>query len=198
MTNSPFRVLVAGGGVAGVEALLTLHAIAPGCGLTLADSSPDFIYRPMTVGEPFSRGSAQRRPMAAIAADVGARLIPDAVVAIDDGESTATTRRGEVLPYDALVLATGAGAVPAVERALTWDDRSEAGDLGGLLRDLEEGYLGRLAFVVPPGPCWPLPAYELALMTARAGYDAQTAPQITLVTPEPRSAGGVRRLRRPP
>src|SRR4029079_1891497 len=55
---------------------------------------------------------------------------------------------------------------------------------GGLLRDIEQGYVRRLAFVVPPGPGWPLPAYELAFMTARMAWDAQTRPQITLLTPE--------------
>jgi len=75
-------------------------------------------------------------------------------------------------------------SLPAFANALTWDDRSGPDDLGGLLRDIEQGYVRRLAFVVPPGPGWPLPAYELALMTARMAWDAQTGPQITLVTPE--------------
>jgi sulfide:quinone oxidoreductase len=56
--------------------------------------------------------------------------------------------------------------------------------LGGLLRDLEQGFLRRLAFVVPRGPGWPLPAYELALMTARRAWEVQTGATITLVTPE--------------
>jgi sulfide:quinone oxidoreductase len=186
MTSTPFRVLIAGGGVAGVEALLSLRAIAgERCDLTLADAQPDFVYRPMKVAEPFARGSAQRRAHADIARDAGARLVAEAVVAIDDDERTATTEAGERLRYDAILLATGARAMPAYRHALTWDDRSAAEHLGGLLRDLEQGYVRRLAFVVPPGPGWPLPAYELALMTARMGFDAQTAPQITLVTCEP-------------
>jgi sulfide:quinone oxidoreductase len=185
MTNSPFRVLIAGGGIAGVEALLTLRALAGDrCELTLADAQPDFIYRPMTVAQPFARGSAERRPMAAIAQDAGARLVADAVVSIDDGERIAVTEHGERLSYDALILATGARAVPAYRHALTWDDRSAAEHLGGLLRDLQEGHVRRLAFVVPPGPGWPLPAYELALLTARSAHDAQTTTQITLITPE--------------
>ena len=56
---------------------------------------------------------------------------------------------------------------------------------GGLLRDIDEGYSKRMAIVVPPGAVWPLPAYELALMTAgeaRAmGHDDV---QVTVVTPE--------------
>ena len=38
---------------------------------------------------------------------------------------------------------------------MTWDDASGVEALGGLLRDLEEGYSERLAIVVPPGPGWP-------------------------------------------
>jgi sulfide:quinone oxidoreductase len=186
MTPTPVRVVVAGGGVAGVEALLGLRALAGDrCELILADAQPDFVYRPMKVAEPFARGTAARRTHADIARDAGASLVADAVVAIDDDARIATTESGERLRYDAIVLATGARAVPVYRHALTWDDRSDADHLGGLLRDLEQGYVHRLAFVVPPGPGWPLPAFELALMTARMGFDAQTAPQITLVTCEP-------------
>jgi sulfide:quinone oxidoreductase len=185
MTNSRLRVLVAGGGIAGVEALLSLHALAGDrVELTLADAQPDFVYRPMKVAEPFARGTARRHPMADIARDVGARLVPDVVTAVDPFGRVARTAGGEELRYDALLLATGARSVPAFDNALTWDDRSEPDHLGGLLRDVEQGYVRRLAFVVPPGPGWPLPAYELALMTARIAWDAQTGATITLITPE--------------
>jgi sulfide:quinone oxidoreductase len=185
MTTSPLRVVVAGGGVAGIEALLTLHALAGDrVELTLADAQPDFVYRPMKVAEPFARGLARRYPIADMARDAGARLVADVITAVDPDERIARTAGGEALRYDALLLATGARSVPVYEHALTWDDRSGPNHLGGLLRDIEQGYVRRLAFVVPPGPGWPLPAYELALMTARMAFDAQTRPQITLVTPE--------------
>jgi len=185
MTTSPLRVVVAGGGVAGIEALLTLHALAGDqVELTLADTGPDFVYRPMKVAEPFGRGLARRYPLAGMARDAGARLVADSVSSVDSEERIAYTAGGEALRYDALLLATGARSVPAYEHALTWDDRSGPDQLGGLLRDIEQGYVRRLAFVVPPGPGWPLPAYELALLTARMAWDAQTAPQITLITPE--------------
>ena len=185
MTNSPLRVLVAGGGVAGIEALLTLHALAGDLvDLTLVDAQPDFIYRPMKVAEPFARGLARHYPMADVARDAGARIVADAVTAVDSDARVAHTAGGAELRYDALLLATGARSVPAYEHALTWDDQSGPDHLGGLLRDIEQGFVRRLAFVVPPGPGWPLPAYELAFMTARMAWDAQTRPQITLLTPE--------------
>jgi sulfide:quinone oxidoreductase len=185
MTTTPFRVLVAGGGIAGIEALLELRALAGDrVELTLADAQPDFTYRPMKVAEPFARGRATRHAMADVARDAGARLVADAVVSVDDEARVAHTAKGEALRFDALLLATGARAEPAYRHVLTWDDRSGPDHLGGLLRDVEQGYVKRLAFLVPPGPAWPLPAYELALMTARMASDAQTGPQITIVTPE--------------
>ena len=185
MTTTPLRVLVAGGGIAGIEALLELRALAGDrVELTLADAQRDFTYRPMKVAEPFARGQAARHAMADVARDVGARLVADSVVSVDDEARVAHTAGGEELPFDALLLATGAAAEPADEHVLTWDDRSGPDHLGGLLRDVEQGYVKRLAFLVPPGPAWPLPAYELALMTARMASDAQTRLQITIVTPE--------------
>ena len=72
-----------------------------------------------------------------------------------------------------------------VEGATTWCPGGDSEIYGGLLRDLEEGYAKRLAIVVPPGSVWPLPAYELALMTAgEVEAMGQDDVSITVVTPE--------------
>src|SRR3954449_9343890 len=118
MTSSPLRVLIAGGGVAGIEALLSLRALAAGrVELTLAEAQRDVTYRPLKVAEPFARGQARRYPIAAIARDAGATLFTDAIVAVDDEARTARTAGGEELSYDVLMLATGARSVPAFENA---------------------------------------------------------------------------------
>lgn len=76
----------------------------------------------------------------------------------------------QTLSYDALVLAVGARHRTAFSRAITFTgDRSRLA-YNGLLADLEEHWTSSVAFVVPPGTTWPLPLYELALMTARAVY----------------------------
>jgi sulfide:quinone oxidoreductase len=54
----------------------------------------------------------------------------------------------------------------------------------GLIQDIEAGYVKRVAFVVPPGASWPLPLYELALMTAERADDMCAQVELTLVTPE--------------
>ena len=76
MTTSPLRVLVAGGGVAGVEALLTLHALA-GDRVDLTSPTPRRTSCIAdNVAEAFGRGIARRHPMRDIARDAGAPSSP--------------------------------------------------------------------------------------------------------------------------
>src|SRR3954451_14224909 len=169
--NSPLRVIVAGGGVAGLEALLALRDLAGSqVDLTLLAPDDDFIYRPMAVAEPFSLGHRQHVALSEVARDARARHVRDGLARVDDAARVIHTTSGEVLPYDPLVVATGARIEPAVEHSLTWTPDSDPEELGGLLRDLEDGYGRRVAFVIPGGAAWALPAYELALMTAREAW----------------------------
>jgi sulfide:quinone oxidoreductase len=180
------EVVIAGGGVAGLEALLGLREVAGArVRLTLVAPDADFVYRPMAVAEPFALGRARSVPLADVAADAGAELVADAAVAVDDKARELRLRDGGVRRFDALVVAVGGRPVQAVERSTTWWPGGDPETYGGLLRDIDEGYTKRVAVVVPPGAVWPLPAYELAILTAgeaRAlGHDDV---RITVVTPE--------------
>ena len=153
--------------MAGLEALLALRDLAGDrVELTLLAPEQAFVFRPMAVAEPFGRGRADHHPLTEIASDLGAALIRDALVEVDPRGRAATTATGERLAYDALLVAVGARSEPAYRGVLTWTPETDAELFGGLLRDLDEGYVKRVAFVVPPGVAWALPAYELALMTA--------------------------------
>ena len=179
-------IVIAGGRVAGLEALLALHgALRDGARFTLIAPDPDFSYRPLAVAEPFGLGHAHRVPLTRFAEETGAELVLDRVVAVDDEGGQARLAGGRTRAFDALLLAPGGRAVAGVEGATTWWPGGDSESYGGLLRDLEDGYAKRLAIVVPPGAVWPLPAYELALMTAGEAREmGQDDVSITVVTPE--------------
>jgi sulfide:quinone oxidoreductase len=180
-----FQVLIAGGGVAALEAALALRDLASDrVGVTLLAPEPEFVYRPMRVREPFALRGAQRYSLEAIARDIGAELIPDRFTWLDAPASVVHTGQGGELGYDALLLAMGARLHPAFTHALTIDDRVLDEQLHGLIQDVEGGYVRSLAFVAPSEMPWPLPIYELAVMTARRAYDVQAEVSITIVTPE--------------
>ena len=181
----PFRVLIAGGGVAALEAALALRELAgERIGITLLAPEPQFVYRPMSVLEPFSRGGAQRYALDEIARDIDADLVRDAFKWLEPAGSVVHTERGEKLGYDALLLALGARLSPAFDHVLTIDDRQLDEQFHGLIQDVDGGYVRSLAFVTPTPMAWPLPIYELALMTARRGYDMGIDMSVAIATPE--------------
>jgi sulfide:quinone oxidoreductase len=179
-------VLIAGGGVAGLEALLGLRQLAGDrVALTLVAPADDFVFHPISMEQPYPVERARSVAIAGMAEDVGARFVAATVEGVDAEESTVHASSGERIDYDALVLAVGADASPALEHVITWDDRSAAETLGGVLRDFQEGYATRLAVVIPPGPGWPLRGYELALLVTLRAFDMSVDPQTTLVVPDP-------------
>lgn len=179
------RVLILGGGVAALETVLALRDLAGGLvDVTVVAPNPDFLYRPMTVREPFAQGKARCYPLAPMIGDAGASLICDELGWIDPDRRIVHTRGDEQLAYDALVLALGARAVPRYRHAITIDPVRMDETLRGIVQDVEAGYVKRLAFVAPGRMGWPLPLYELALMTAGRAYDMNVDVAITLITPE--------------
>src|SRR5690348_11388638 len=108
-SSSKVRVLVAGGGVAGVEALLALHDLAADrIELTLLAAGDDFVYRPMAVAEPFALGHARRHPLQEICRDAGATFVRGTVARVDDANRAVVTVEGDRYEYDALLIAVGA------------------------------------------------------------------------------------------
>jgi sulfide:quinone oxidoreductase len=187
-TQSPskkLRVLIAGGGVAALETLLALQALAPEqTETTILAPNQEFVYRPMAVREPFSYPAAQRYSLAPIVKATGAKLAIDELGWVDPAKRIAHTSVGAELEYDALVLALGARIHPRYAHAITIDDRKLEETFRGLIQDVEEGYVDSVAFVSPGRMAWPLPLYELALMTAGRAYDMNVELATTIITPE--------------
>jgi sulfide:quinone oxidoreductase len=179
-------VAIAGGGVAGLEALLGLRAMAGDkVRLTLMAPDADFSYRPLAVAEPFALGHAHKVPLQRFAEEVGAELVLEALASVDDGARELRLADGSTRSFDALLVAPGGRPVVGVEGATTWWPGGDADSYGGLLQDIDEGYAKQIAIVVPPGAVWPLPAYELALMTVGEAREmGEDGVQVIVVTPE--------------
>jgi sulfide:quinone oxidoreductase len=181
----PFNVVVAGGGVAALETAFALRALAgETVAITLVAPDNEFVYRPMTVGEPFALGPARRYQLAQIANDVGAELITGSFSWVDAPQRLVHVEGAARLHYDALVLAVGARTQVRHPHAITIDDRRLDDALHGMIEDIEGGYLHDIAFVIPGPFAWPLPVYELALMTASRAREMNTELAVTIVTTE--------------
>src|SRR5215211_222992 len=129
-------VVIAGGGVAGLEALLGLRAMAGDrVRLTLAAPEPEFSYRPLAVAEPFAMGHAYRVPLSDFARDAGAELLLGATVGVDDAAGTIRLQDAGERSYDAALVAPGARAVKGVDGAVTWWPGGDGEAYAGLLQD---------------------------------------------------------------
>jgi sulfide:quinone oxidoreductase len=176
------RVLVAGGGVAALEAVLALRACAGmRVGIELIAPDAELRYPPLNVVEPFGLVPPRVELAQALEA-VGARHRRDAIEDVETGEHRLRTRDGAVLPYEALVLAIGARRLPPPPGMLSYGDPSSRAAFAGMLDAAERGQFEHLLFSVPAGVHWSLPLYELAVMTVRrlAGRGVRVA----IVSPE--------------
>lgn len=181
------RVVIAGGGVAALEAALALRALAEArVAIELVGPEPHFWYRPLSVAEPFELGEAHRYELAALASAAGATFTLGALEGVDVGGHEAKTSVGDI-PYGVLLVAIGAVPVAAVPGALTFRGPADTDEVRRLLDEIAAGEVRRVAFVVPSGATWSLPLYELALMTAAwVGAHQIQGVELVLVTPEER------------
>ena len=167
MAGAAKRVLICGGGVAGLEALIGLRAhVQVGVDVHVIAPTREFVYRPLAVAEPFGLGSPFRFDLAEIVEHHGAHLHEDALAAVDPERRTVELASGVALAYDMLLVAVGARGVEWLPGALHFGGVADVGPYRELLARLESGELDRVCFVNPPGVAWTLPLYELALLTA--------------------------------
>lgn len=181
-------VLIAGGGIAGLEAMMALRDLAGDrVSITLAAPDPDFVYKPLIVEEPFSSQPAEQHELAPIAAEFDAEFVQQGIAAVDVDGNNVELADGSTRPYDRLMVCIGARPRPAFRDAVTL--RTDGVQLGidELLRETAAGDSKRIAFVIPPGRTWPLPVYELALMAQRRVRELGLSEvECCIVTPEER------------
>ncbi|HEX5618618.1 MAG TPA: FAD-dependent oxidoreductase [Solirubrobacteraceae bacterium] len=189
------HVVIAGGGVAGLETLLALHSLAEDrVEMTLVEPELTFVNRSMAVREAFKVSGARGVRTEDIAAEFGAHWVRRMLDRVAHEERVAVTKDGLRLPYDMLVLAVGARrpepAWPPTGELTFYDDRDTPA-YARLLRHVRDGRINKLAFVRPPGPGWPMPMYDMALLTAAdcASHGRSAEVELTLITPEQEPLG---------
>src|SRR5215213_5879050 len=105
----PGHVVIVGGGVAGLEALIALRAlVGDRVAVTLVSRDDWFVDRPLTVAEPFGLGSAARHSLPEIAAEFDAGFVHATVSAVAAAERRVSCVGGPELGFDTLILAPGA------------------------------------------------------------------------------------------
>ena len=165
-SERPRHVVIVGGGIAALEAVLALHTLAgPRVRVTLVSPSPEFSLRPLSVLVPFGKGAPRKIALEDVLREHDGVFVQDAVLSVDGERRVVVLGGGDELEYDTLLLAPGARPVAEFDRGMTFDPFA-ADALSGVVADLEQGWSRSVAFVVPEGVSWPLPLYELALMTA--------------------------------
>ena len=84
-----------------------------------------------------------------------------------------------------MLIAVGARPREAIQGALTFRGQTDVPEVRALLRDLDEGLVQRVVFALPGGATWPLPLYELAILTAdHLARTGNTLAELAVVTPE--------------
>jgi sulfide:quinone oxidoreductase len=170
------RVLIAGGGVAALEAALALRALAGDrVSVELLAPGTQFPLRPASVRSPFS---GEESPQ--VSWDrVQMTLHRGSLESVDPAAHDVLTTDGGRLHYDRLLVATGVHAADAVHGATTFRGPVSAGAVESALLGATE----RVIFTLPGESAWALPVYELALLAAHQRPDG---PELMVVTPEPR------------
>jgi sulfide:quinone oxidoreductase len=184
MTPPPRRVVIAGGGLGGLEAALAVGALAGDrVEIELVASSPHFLARAASVAEPFGGRPSATIDIGRLGAEHGFGVTLGRIWAVDARHRVIATDERSI-PYDDLVLALGAQAIPAVPGALTFRGPQDARGVRAALEQLCGEAGGCVVFVASPLAAWPLPAYELALMTGAWAVERGAAVEVTVVTAE--------------
>src|SRR5215211_4014013 len=187
------RVLIAGGGVAGLETLLALRSLAANrVEITILAPELKFVNLSMSVEQPFKVQRGRGLRLEETAGELGAHWHRGALDRVEHNQHRVVTKDGDALPYDRLVLALGARPEREWQSkgVLTYHGGRDGPNFRLLLHQLREGRVDKVAFVKPPGASWPLPLYDLALMTAAecAAHNRSDA-ELSLITPEQHPLG---------
>ena len=177
-------MVVVGGGIAALETVLALHALASDVvHVTVVAPDDAFSLPPLAVAGLFGLGGSGALRWTEVMDEHAGRFVRTAVTKVDTARCRCLCHDGTMVAYDALVLTPGAVPAPVLPSSITFDPR-RPGTVAAVTKAVEMGWSRAVAFVVPAGRTWPLPLYEVALLIAtrvRERYGVA----LHLVSPEP-------------
>jgi sulfide:quinone oxidoreductase len=178
------RVLIAGSGVAAVEAVLALRHMAgrrPVIELLAPEHALE--HRPASVASAFGLAAPPPLDLHDLAERYAVTLTTDELASVDVGAQAAHLASGAVRPYDHLLVAVGATPEPALSGSLVFAGPRNVSMVEWVLAETGRGHRGQIVVVIPRATTWSLPAYELAIM-ARTAVQAVPEASVTIVTAE--------------
>lgn len=184
MTRFP-RVLIAGGGVGAVEAALAVRALAGDhVHIELIAPESHFVYRALSVAEPFGYERAMSLPLGQLRRTHGIGHRRDVLAAVRPKTRAAELGSGAVVGYDALVLALGARQEAWLQGSVCFTGPRAVPKVREVLDAIAAGEVSSVCFAAPAAG-WTLPIYELALLTAAWRAERQLpGVRLSIVTPE--------------
>lgn len=166
-------VLIVGGGIAGIEALMALADLGDHeLRLHLVAAHANFVLRPQVIGRPWG-GDPLHIDLERLCRAFGAQFTHATVTDVDTETRRVHTAAGDSFGYDRLLLAPGG------HLSMPYTATRVVG-FGPLPSTLVAGHGGSVAVVVPAGTSWTLPAYELAVLAAGDGGGRD----VRVITPE--------------
>lgn len=189
------RIVIVGGGLAGVEAAIYLRdSLGDRAQTTLITAQDTFVFRPYQAYIPFGLTPDHiQLDLRSIAAAHAFSLVTGHVDGIRLHQQVIEFG-GQSIDYDYLIIATGASAVsepiPGLAQAHAIWSESDMMNLRSrfrrLLTEARSGSRRRLLFLVPPHSAWTGPVYEMAFMTDTWLYwnDVRRSFDIQIATPE--------------
>jgi sulfide:quinone oxidoreductase len=137
------------------------------------------------VEEPFSLKPAERRELAPLLNELGGEFVQHGVTGVVADDHAVELQDGSRMEYEILVVCTGGRPCDPYRQAVTFRVGGPELEIDALLERADDDASTTLAFVVPPGVTWPLPIYELALLSRRRAEETDhNDVRLKVITPE--------------
>lgn len=172
-----FRVVIAGGGVAALEAALALDEFGGDrLEIELIAPNPTFHLEALTVAEPFGGEAPREIDLATFCDRFGIELRRDSLAEIWSDRQRVLLASSEDVFYDALLLAFGARREVSIPGARAFRGGADVEWLAGVLEGIERGAGREIVFALPGSIRWSMPLFELALLMSKWIRDRMTMP----------------------